>query len=137
MIVVLDTNVLVSALWTPNGKAAYIVNQAVVGKLRLCHDYRILTEYRDILSRPKFKFSAWHVDCLLKTLERDGISVSPPALPNVLFANESNRMFYEVAQFCEAPLITGNMRHFPPAAFVTTVDDFYDRLACSLQSALS
>ena len=55
MIAVLDTNVLVSALWTPNGKAAYIVNQAIAGRLKLCHDYRILTEYREVLSRPKFK----------------------------------------------------------------------------------
>ena len=128
MIVVLDTNVIVSALWTPNGKAAYIVNQVIVGNLKLCHDYRILTEYRDVLSRPKFKFSSWQVDFLMETFERDGISVSPLALTNVPLADESDRMFYEVAQFCQAPLVTGNLKHFPKDDCITTVKDFYNQL---------
>lgn len=125
MIVVLDTNVIVSALWTPNGKAAYIVNQVIVGNLKLCHDYRILTEYRDVLSRPKFKFSSWQVDFLMETFERDGISVSPPSLPSVSFSDESDRIFYEVAKFCNAPLVTGNLKHFPTENCVITVADYY------------
>lgn len=128
MIVVLDTNVLVSALWTPNGKAAYIVNQVVVGKLKLCHDYRILTEYRDVLRRPKFKFSAWQVDFLMETIERDGISVSPPPQLNVPFSDESDRMFYEVAEYCNAPLVTGNLRHFPAGKCLISVADYYNYL---------
>ena len=128
MIVVLDTNVLVSALWTPNGKAAYIVNQVIVGNLKLCHDYRILTEYRDVLTRPKFKFSSWQVNFLMETIDRDGISVSPPLLLNVSFSDESDRMFYEVAKFCGAPLVTGNLKHFPPEDFVMTVTDYYGYL---------
>ena len=80
MIAVLDTNVIVSALWTPSGKAAYIVNQVIAGNLKLCHDYRILTEYREVLSRPKFKFSSWQINFLLETFEKDGISVIANAL---------------------------------------------------------
>jgi len=128
LIVVLDTNVLVSALWTPNGKAAYIVNQVIVGKLKLCHDYRILTEYRDVLRRPKFKFSAWQVDFLMETIERDGISVSPPPQLNVPFSDESDRMFYEVAEYCNAPLVTGNLRHFPADKCLISVADYYNYL---------
>ena len=128
MIVVLDTNVIVSALWTPNGKAAYIVNQVIVGKLKLCHDYRILAEYRDVLTRPKFRFSAWQVDFLMETFERDGISVSPPLQQSVPFSDESDRKFYEVAEFCNAPLVTGNLRHFPAGGCVISVADYYDYL---------
>lgn len=128
MTAVLDTNLIVSALWTPNGKAAYIVNQVIAGNLKLCHDYRILAEYRDVLSRPKFKFSAWQINFLLETFERDGISVIPDFLPNVNFVDESDRVFYEVAKFCNAPLITGNLKHFPQDECVMSVADFYFQL---------
>ena len=128
MILVLDTNVIVSALWTPNGKAAYIVNQVIVGNLKLCHDYRILTEYRDVLSRPKFKFALWQINFLLETFEKDGISVIPVSLPYVPFSDESDRVFYEVAKFCNAPLVTGNLKHFPKDDFIMSVTDFYNQL---------
>lgn len=104
------------------------MNQVIVGYLKLCHDYRILTEYRDVLSRPKFKFSSWQVDFLMETFEHDGISVSPPPLLNVPFSDESDRMFYEVAKFCNAPLVTGNLKHFPTEDFVITVSDYYTYL---------
>lgn len=128
MTAVLDTNVIVFALWTPNGKAAYIVNQVIAGNLKLCHDYRILAEYRDVLSRPKFKFSTWQINFLLDLFERDGISVIPDSLPNVNFIDESDRVFYEVAKFCNAPLITGNLKHYPQDKGVMSVADFYLQL---------
>ena len=128
MIVVLDTNVIVSALWTPDGKAAYIVNQVIAGNLKLCHDYRILTEYRKVLSRPKFKFSLWQINFLLDTFEKDGISVIPSSLSYVPFSDESDRMFYEVAKFFNAPLVTGNLKHFPKDDCIMTVTDFYNQL---------
>ena len=128
MIAVLDTNVIVSALWTPSGKAAYIVNQVIAGNLKLCHDYRILTEYREVLSRPKFKFSSWQINFLLETFEKDGISVIANALADVPFTDESDRKFYEVAKFCNAPLVTGNLKHYPQEDFVKSVSEYYSEL---------
>ena len=128
MIAVLDTNVIVSALWTPSGKAAYIVNQIIAGNLKLCHDYRILTEYREVLSRPKFKFSSWQVNFLLETFEKDGISVIANALVDVPFIDESDKKFYEVAKFCNAPLVTGNLKHYPQEDLVKSVAEYYDKL---------
>lgn len=128
MIVVLDTNVIVSALWTPNGKASYILSQIITGKLKLCHDYRILSEYREVLLRPKFKFTRWQVNSLLETLDEDGISVVPIPLLNIPFTDESDRKFYEVAKFCDAPLVTVNLKHFPQDANVKTVAEYYAKL---------
>ena len=126
MIVVLDANVVASALWTSNGKAAHIVNQVIAGNLKLCYDYRILAEYRDILARPNFKFSPWQISFLLETFEKDGISVIPTPLPQVPFSNESDRVFFEVAKFYNVPLITGNVKHFPQDYCVINVADYYD-----------
>ena len=119
---------IVSALWTPSGKAAYIVNQVITGNLKLCHDYRILTEYREVLSRPKFKFSSWQINFLLETFERDGISVIADALTDVPFTDESDKKFYEVAKFCNAPLVTGNLKHYPQADLVKSVAEYYSEI---------
>ena len=128
MIAVLDTNVLVSALWTPSGKASAILSAAFSRHLRLCYDYRIMEEYRDVLLRPKFKFSAWQVALLLESIAKDGISVVAEPLPEIPFLDESDRMFYEVAKFCHAPLVTGNLKHFPEEKCVLTVASFYEML---------
>ena len=128
LIAVLDTNVLVSALWTPNGKAAYILQKVISGELQLCHNYQILKEYREVLMRPKFKFSEWQVNFLLETIEKDGISVIPTTLPDIKFVDESDRIFYEVAKFCNTPLVTGNLKHFPDDDCIMTVSDFYQSI---------
>ena len=57
MLVVIDTNVLVSALWSKNGAPAKIISLVLQGKLIPCYDYRILSEYRTVLARPKFGFT--------------------------------------------------------------------------------
>lgn len=128
MIAVLDTNVLVSALWTPNGKAAYIVNQVIAGKLKPCHDYRIMAEYREVLMRPKFKFKKWQVDALLEVIEKDGNSVIPTPLLEVQFIDETDRVFYEVAKYCKAPLVTGNLKHYPQDESIKTVAEYYSQI---------
>ncbi len=56
MLVVIDTNILVSALWSKNGLPAKILSMVVSGVLVPCFDDRILCEYKDVLNRPKFKF---------------------------------------------------------------------------------
>ena len=43
------------------------------------------------------------------------------------FPDESDRKFYEVARFCQAPLVTGNSQHFPKDETVLTVAEFVDR----------
>ncbi len=42
MNVVLDTNILVSAFWSPNGKAAYVVKQMIESFLKLLNSVTLL-----------------------------------------------------------------------------------------------
>jgi putative PIN family toxin of toxin-antitoxin system len=56
MNIVLDTNVLVAGLLSPFGPCAEIVRMISSGKLTLSFDARILSEYNQVLRRPKFKF---------------------------------------------------------------------------------
>jgi putative PIN family toxin of toxin-antitoxin system len=120
MLAVIDTNVLVSALWSKSGVAARVIALVQNGKVTPCFDQRILTEYRDVLHRNKFGFEEWEILDLLNQIEKDGISVVPAPL-NIPFTDQDDRMFYEVAKHCQAALITGNLRHVPDDPLVTSV----------------
>lgn len=125
MNIVLDTNVLVSALWSPSSKPAAILNAVISRNFTACYDYRILGEYNKVLRRPKFGFSEWEIICLLEPIIKNGISVIAEPLPKIHFTDDSDKKFYEVAKFCHASLITGNTKHYPQDSCITTVADFY------------
>lgn len=125
MNIVLDTNVLVSALWSADSKPAGIVNSVLGRKNTICCDYRIISEYYTVLRRPKFGFAEWDIQNLLGFITSNGLSVIADPLPHISFADESDKKFYEVAKFCHAPLITGNIKHYPQDNCIITVADFY------------
>lgn len=127
MKIVFDTNVLVSALWSPDSKPGKIITNVLSGIFTLCYDYRIITEYRTVLARPKFGFEPWQIEYLLGAIIDDGFSVIPEPSRDVAFVDESDRKFYDTAVYCHAPLVTGNIRHFPKESIVFTVTDFYNR----------
>jgi len=78
MIIVLDTNVLVSAILQPRGKPAAVLDLVLTSQVLLAYDRRIMMEYREVLHRPKFKFDKKHVETVLSfgsvksSMKRDG-----------------------------------------------------------------
>ena len=124
MNIVLDTNVLVSALWSLGKNASMILNALFSRKFTACYDYRILEEYDRVLHYKKFPFSEWEINSLLEPIIKTGISVVADPLPDVSFPDESDRKFYEVFKFCNAILITGNQKHFPDEPSVLTMTEF-------------
>lgn len=126
MLVVIDTNILVSALWSRNGAPAKVMSMVVRGAIIPCFDYRIMTEYREVLQRPKFGFSKGEVNSLLDWFESNGRSVVAEPLDDV-FVDEADKKFYEVAKFCGAVLVTGNLKHFPEDPQVVSVADFLEQ----------
>jgi putative PIN family toxin of toxin-antitoxin system len=124
--VVLDTNILVSALWTKGGNAAKILEMFVGDKINLFYDARILTEYKEVLNRPQFAFSRAKVGEIINAIKDDGIEVIAGHC-DLRFDDEDDKMFYEVAKECMAILITGNTRHFPDEPFILTAAEFLKR----------
>lgn len=112
MRVILDTNILVSALITPFGNPAKILDMVLFGELQVLYDDRILYEYREVLLRPKFGFEKKDVDELLTFIEAEGFKIT--AVPvNETLVDEDDIPFIEVAISGKAEaLITGNKRHF-------------------------
>ena len=121
--VVIDTNVLVSALWTRQGNASRILDMIVTHALQPCYNSEIMTEYKNVLSRPNFKFSETDISNLLDIIKSEGISILAAA-SNIRFIDESDRVFYDVAKACNAYLITGNKKHFPNDQFILSPAEF-------------
>lgn len=115
MKIVLDTNVLVSAVLTPHGASARVLDAVLAGVLELALDNRILDEYREVLARPKFALPASAVHDLLAFLAGTAEHLVAAPVKDPL-PDESDRPFLEVAQTAGAILVTGNARHFPARA---------------------
>lgn len=127
---VVDTNVFVSALWTKNDDAATykVVNLLQQGKFTVLYNEEILTEYQNVLSRPKFKFPIEAVDKVIAYIREYGIH-SDRILYNKQMPDESDRVFYEVAlSKDDAYLVTGNLKHFPATPIVVTPAEMLDIL---------
>jgi uncharacterized protein len=109
---VIDTNVLVSAALTSGGTCDLIVRAAVDGRIRLSWSTPVLVEYREVLSRSKFKFTPQVVTALLSVFgERD--QVNPRSL-HVRLPDPDDEIFLAAAMATpDQILITGNAAHFP------------------------
>jgi uncharacterized protein len=113
MIVVIDTNVIVSGILHPYGKPAAILRLVAAGKIQSAYDLRITAEYRSVLRRPHFNFSKEQIEAFMTQVEQDGVLVSADPLPFKL-PDQSDEPFLEAALSAKATvLITGNKRHFP------------------------
>ena len=131
MRVVVDTNVLVSGLLSPFGPSAQIIRMVASGFLAVCHDARILSEYRDVLLRPKFGFPQEAVDALLEQVISAGDAITSKPL-RVTLPDRDDEPFLEVAVSGRAEaLITGNLKHYPrkarKGAVVLSPGEFVER----------
>jgi len=129
--IVVDTNVLVSGILSPDGPPASILRILLNEDATLCFDERILAEYVDVLTRGKFGFDPEFVDDLISFLERTGVPVIANPL-SVVLPDMADKMFLEVAASGDADhLITGNLKHFPETArrnvSVVSPREFLDR----------
>jgi putative PIN family toxin of toxin-antitoxin system len=113
--VVLDTNVLVSALLNSFGAPGRVLDLVLAGELSVAYDDRVLAEWRQVLRREKFGFSVGDIEVLLGFVEGEGISVNASPLATEL-PDQDDLPFLKVAHAAEATLITGNTRHYPPEA---------------------
>jgi uncharacterized protein len=113
MIIVLDTNVLVSGLLTPFGSSGEIIRMVSTGKLILEYDSRILSEYREVLNRPKFQFDKELVEAIIDFIKSNGHAVSASPL-KIQLSDPDDAPFLEVAIEGDSEcLITGNKKHYP------------------------
>ena len=113
MIIVVDTNVIVSGLLRPFSDPARILALILSGKITVAYDSRIINEYEEVLKRKKFNFSNHHVQSIIAEIKEEGIYVSAVPLKESL-PDRDDEPFLEVAFSGKINfLVTGNKRHFP------------------------
>ncbi len=121
MRVVLDTNILISACWKPDGLEAQTVNLALSGAIVPCVSLEILAEYRDVLFRKKFAALIAPASELLALLEPRALQLRPNQ-PVHAASDEDDNRFLECAAAAGADfLVTGNLKHYPATWGVTKI----------------
>lgn len=114
MKIVLDTNVLVSGLLTANGNPARALNLILSGAIQVCFNSAIMSEYAEVLARPKFKFDPARVSEVLAKLTNDGFRVDASSFGQLNLPDPDDEMFLAVALAASTDhLVTGNLIHFP------------------------
>ena len=114
MIVVADTNVIVSGLIKSFSDSSKIINLILSDKIKLAYDTRILTEYEEVLKRKKFNINFKHIESIISIIKEEGVYVSTIPLKESL-PDKDDEPFLEVAFAGKIDvIITGNKKHFPP-----------------------
>lgn len=120
--VVLDTNVLVSALLKPDSTPELVVSLILGKRVRLCLSHSIFDEYQEVLGRKKFqKLDPEKINRLLSRLEAQARWVTPKVHLEITELDPDDNKFLECAGEAKAEfLITGNKKHFPFEDFKKT-----------------
>jgi putative PIN family toxin of toxin-antitoxin system len=127
MKVVVDTNVIVSALINTNGIPAKILSLILNGRLKLLYDNRIIFEYAEVLARKEFGFNPEIINDMMGFFTHAGEFINADPL-NPEFLDEHDKKFYEVHKAGRAEyLITGNVKHFPKDNTVITPKMFIEQ----------
>ena len=127
--VVIDTNVLVSAVLKAHSVPGSIVELAFDGPIIPILNEAIEKEYREVLSRPKFHLPEDLLEGIMSTFHKRAIYVDAEHL-DVELPDPKDLVFYEVVmeerKEEEAYLVTGNIRHFPNRPFIVTPREMLD-----------
>lgn len=130
--VVVDTNVLISALLSSKDDAAtvQVIGKMLSGEVTPVYSHDILGEYHEVLKRKKFGFSTETINYLLSAIEKFGVLINASPL-DVQLPDMKDLPFYEIIlekRSDNAYLITGNIKHFPQAPYIVTPRQFLNIL---------
>jgi putative PIN family toxin of toxin-antitoxin system len=115
-LIVLDTNVLVSAGINPGGAPATLVMDWVLeGQLQVVTSPWIIGEYREVVRRAKFSRYGFPPLWLEFLIEESLRLPDPDPWPHPA-PDPKDAPFLALAHAAGAWLVTGNLKHFPESA---------------------
>lgn len=124
--VIIDTNVLVSALLSSHEDSATVrlLMMLLDGRIIPVITDGIFSEYGEVLRRKKFRFPEESVSVLLDEIRKKSRMIKP-VLSDVELPDENDRPFLDaLLTEDETILITGNLKHFPRHERIMTARDF-------------
>jgi len=121
--VVIDTNVLISSVISPQGNPARILDMISDEQIQLYYCTEIIDEYIRVLAYPKFGLPTQTQAIIIHEIIALGIPITPTT-STIPLTDESDRIFYDATKESGAVLITGNIKHFPIEPFIMTPAEF-------------
>jgi putative PIN family toxin of toxin-antitoxin system len=127
--VVIDTNVLVSAMLKWKSVPGSIIELAIEGPIVPVLNELILKEYQEVLSRPKFHLTDDIISNIISSIQKVAIYVDEEHI-DIELPDSNDKVFYEVVMEERkdeaAYLVTGNIKHFPEKTFIVTPREMLD-----------
>ena len=133
----MDTNVLISACWNPDGLEARVVGMVLAGDVTAFVNDAVWAEYMDVLGRGKFSRKRAEITLKMDALAACAVRVEAGFLhPGEGASDEDDNRFLECSVAAAADyLITGNLRDFPAQCRGTRVVNAREFLNIVLRSA--
>ncbi|HXM45136.1 MAG TPA: putative toxin-antitoxin system toxin component, PIN family [Bryobacteraceae bacterium] len=129
--VVIDTNVVVSALLQPLGPSAAVFLLAAGGALQMCVSGDVYFEYEEVIRRPRLALAEEAIAATLQKIRERGLWVKPTETIKAC-SDPDDDIFLECAHAARADyLVTGNLKHFPRSSagtLIVTPRSFLDLL---------
>ena len=115
MQVVIDTNIIVSALLNPKGACYIFLDRVLAGAYDIVASEAIIAEYNEVLRRSQFGFDEEDVDYLVEWFYSNAlmVEVSEKDYLEDSMIDEKDIPFYIVAKSTKSRLVTGNIKHYP------------------------
>lgn len=134
MKVIIDTNIVLSAIYRGGKPRRALVYCLETESIRLHLSEEILTEYREVLSRPKFHLSALTVDVWIERIT--SVSLLSTAIPPLEFLRDrKDAKFLALARIVSADFfITGDTdfsdapKHLVPNTLILSASEFCDAM---------
>ena len=126
---IIDTNVLVSSLLKRISIPGIIIELVGNKEIIPIISDEVISEYINVLCRPKFDFDNSDITYILNKINNNGIYIKYKKT-NIDLVDESDRKFYDLYKSMELMndvyLITGNKKHFPNEKNIVTPSEFLE-----------
>ena len=116
--IVLDTNILVAALWSRTGASYRLIEMALRGELTISVSVALALEYEDVLKRAKMREASWASDVDLDVFLDALLSVAQRIAPitqrlRPILRDADDDMVLECAiQSSSRAIVTMNIKDF-------------------------
>jgi putative PIN family toxin of toxin-antitoxin system len=119
--VVLDINIVVSALLQPLGPPARVLLLALDGAIQMCVSGSVYAEYDEVIRRARFRQSEGLITQTLRAVREKALWVRPTDVVRAC-SDPDDDIFLECAQAGQVDyLVTGNLKDFPHSWLVTKI----------------
>lgn len=120
MRIVIDTDIIVSALLNPSGVSYTFLDRVFAGEYDIIITEKILEEYNEVLRRDKFNIPENIIVTIIKWFRENAIFIEVEEEQYTCnVSDKKDAAFYAAAKATKSRLVTGNVKHYPIEEMIT------------------